>query len=527
MAAIITSEEAAAEILARRNAEDYLHQFLRQAWPTMEGGRPFVDSWHIGAICEHVEALVRGEIKNLLINIPPRMTKSNTISVALPAWVWIKNPNMQWLFSSYAWTVAQRDSRRCRTLLDSKWFRVRWGDRFALLDDANRMDRYYNDKGGYRLTTSVDSATMGDGGDIQVADDANNTRDSSETCLQSVTDWWTNVMPTRINSFMTGRRLVIQQRTHERDLSGYITQNNDGSWVKLILPMEFEANRRCVTVALPSTKGAKWQDPRTQEGELLDPKRIDKPALARLKKDLGSEYAIAGQLQQRPAPEAGGIIRRSWFRIWQSNEPPQLDYILLSVDTALSEKKSAAYSAAITLGIFRDERDVPNVILMGMWRDRCEYPELRSRIQRLANNYLDDGPHPSNVKNPPDIVLIEAKVSGISLIQDLARAGVIATRFDPTRLGDKLQRVRMVTPILEAGRMWVPGMRPDFKRPRPFADIFGNDMAWFTNAEARDLVDCLTQGLWRLQQSGWVYHTDDAAARTPGYTSEQRRGAIY
>lgn len=527
MVAIITSEQAAAELLGRRKAEDSLYEFLQQAWLQIEGGRPFKGNWHLEAKCEHLEALLRGDIRNLLINEPPRFTKSTLCNVALPAFAWIKQPGLQWLFSSYAWTLVLRDSRRCRTLMDSKWYQARWGDRFQLMEDANRMDRFYNDKRGYRLSTSVDSATMGDGGDIQVADDPNNTRDLSDTMLQSALDWWHHVMPSRVNDFMTCRRLVIQQRTHEKDLSGDIISHDlDGSWTKLIIPMEFEESRRCVTVKLPSTMGRKWQDPRTTNGELLDPNRVGPKELKQLKKDLGSEYAIAGQLQQRPAPEAGGIIKRAWFKIWEQREAPECEYVVLSIDTALSDAKSSAYSAATTWGVFKDGNGIPNALLLSVWRERCEYPELRNRIQRMAADYLDDGPIP--VKSPnrkPDLVLIEAKANGISLIQDLNRAGVLATKFNPDKLGDKTQRVRLVTPLFEAGRVWVPGAPPDFRAPRRFAETFVTQCVAFPNAESRDLVDTVTMALWRLSSSGWIFHKDDVRDE-PRYR-EKVQGPIY
>lgn len=525
----VSASDAATELVRRRNAETSLYEFLRQAWLQIEGGRAFKGNWHLEAKCEHLEALLRGEIRNLLINEPPRFTKSTLCNVALPAWSWIHYPNLQWLFSSYAWTLVMRDSRRCRTLIESKWYRDRWGDRFSLMEDANRMDRFYNDKRGYRLSTSVDSATMGDGGDIQVADDPNNTRDQSDTMLQSTLDWWHSVMPSRVNDFVTCRRLVIQQRTHEKDLSGDIIANDkDGSWVKLIIPMEFEERRTCVTVKLPSTNGESWRDPRKKEGELLDPKRVGPVELKNLKRDLGSEYAIAGQLQQRPAPEAGGIIKRNWFQIWQSREAPECEYVLTSVDTALSEQKSAAYSAATTWGVFRDSHSIPNLILLSVWRSKCEYPELRERIRRLANDYLDDGPISSNVvTRKPDILLIEAKANGISLIQDLARAGVMATKFVPDKLGDKMQRVRLVTPLMEAGRIWVPGKPPDFKLPRGFAETFITQCISFPNAESRDLVDTISMAFWKLMSSGFVWHRDDAGPAPPAWREWQPAEPLY
>ena len=575
--AIVTSEAAAAELLARRSAEDSLHEFLKQSWPVIEGGRPFVDNWHLQALCEHLEALYRGDIKNLLANCPPRFSKSTVFNIVFPAWVWIRDPGMQWLFSSYAWTLSLRDSRRCRSLMESRWYRVRWGERFHLLEDANRMDYYNNDKTGYRIATSIDSSTLGLGGDILVGDDLNNTRDQSDTMLQSTIDWWTNVMPTRVNDFKTVRRAVIQQRTSEKDLSAWILEHNDGSWIHFMVPMEFESARRCVTIPLPSTKGKPWQDPRKEDGELLDPKRIGPVELKRLKKDLGSEYAVSGQLQQRPAPTEGGIIKRAWFQIWGEREPPRCEYTVLSIDTALSEKKAAAYNAATTWGVFKDGHGIPNVILLSSWRAKCEYPDLRERIIRMSRDYLDDGPsrdmlrchhcgsmnvkpapemardyripaaqqkhraydcghcHKSfNVLKPPttdpkrkpDMILVEAKTSGLSLIQDLSRAGIVATKFNPDKLGDKTQRVRIVTPLLEAGRVWLPGVPPDFKRLRPYADVFVNQAIIFPQASSRDLVDTMTQVLWRLSSSGWIWHRDDVGPSEEGYR-ERPQGAIY
>lgn len=531
----VSREQAAEELLRRRRAFESLHSFTQQAWPVVEGGREFVDNWHIQAICEHLEAVTKGDIRNLLINIPPRMTKSTLVGIMWPAWAWLHYPDIKWMFSTFAHVLTLRDSRRCRALMRSKWYQTRWSDKFGFMEDFDTLVRFDNDKGGYRIATSVDTQTMGDGGDIIVCDDTNNTRDTSDTMLESTIDWWTMVMPTRMNSFKTTRRVVMQQRTHERDHSGYILANDAAAWVKLILPMEFEVARRCVTVPLPSTNGEPWRDPRTKEGELLDPKRIGPQELKQLKKELGSVYAISGQLQQRPSPASGGIIQRSWFKLWQSSEPPDCEFTVMSIDTAMSEKKEAAYSAATTWGVFRDEQGMPSVILLATWREQCEYPQLRERLKRLAKNYLDDGPSQRTGALPPSQILIEAKASGISLIQDLRRASVYAHPFNPDKLGDKVQRVRLITPLLEAGRVWVPG-RPErdpvsghtvFKKPRAFADVFIDQCTRFPKADTRDLVDTMSMALWKLQSSGFVHHVDEGPGEKP-YTSEQnQRGALY
>jgi len=368
---------------------------------------------------------------------------------------------------------------------------------------------------------------------VHNCDDPNNVKDQSDARLDEATNFFTRVLPTRFNDPVTGRLIVIQQRTHEKDISGYILSNLSSDYVKLILPMEFETKRRCVTVPLRYTNGKPWRDPRKEVGELLHPAQMPKAQLQELKRTIGSSYAIAGQLQQRPAPEEGGMIKKKWWKIWPHEKPPALQYTILSIDTAMSEREDAAYSAATTWGVFNEtetpneygagEGDggfpvvIPNVILLSTWREQCAYPELRRRVQRMAIDYLDDGPsqRPVNKRRSPDIILVEAKANGISLIQDLRRGGVPAIGFNPDKLGDKKQRVRLITPLIESGRVWLPGKGPDYKVPRPFADDFREQCGMFPNAASRDLVDTMTQALWRLQSSGFVWGTGDPGPEEP------------
>jgi len=351
-------------------------------------------------------------------------------------------------------------------------------------------------------------------------DDPNSASDVSEAGLDVVQHFWEDVMPTRLNDFRTGRRIVVQQRIHEKDLSGIITSAKDNGWVHLRLPMEFEPGSRCVTVVLPSTNGKKWRDPRKEENDLLWPERVGRPELDRLKRELRTEYNISGQLQQRPAPGEGGIIKRKWFRLWTQEATPKLDYIIQSWDTALSEKKEAAFNACTTWGVFKDQHELPNMILLAAWRKRCEYNELREHAKRLSKNYLDDGdldkpPKPAKRALKPDMILVEDKTTGKILIRDLQRAGVTVAGFNPDRYGDKTQRVRFTTPTLESGHIWVPGLPPDFTRPRHFADVALSQFASFPKGASRDLVDTMTQAIIRAQESGWVWRSDDANAPPP------------
>ena len=502
------------ELEDRENAEKSFHQFVRQSWHTYEGDTPFVNGWHIGAVAEHMEAVALGQIRNLIINVPPRSSKSSIVAVAFPAWVWIHKPSKQFLYSSYSANISIRDSVKCRRLIESPWFQARWGKVFKLVGDQNTKSRFINNKSGYRIATSTGGTVLGDGANFLICDDPNGALETnSDTKRESTNNWFDQGWSTRLNDSKVDCKIVVQQRLHEGDISGHIMKNDDSnSWTKLILPMEYESSRKCRTIILPSTNGKVWEDPRDVDGELLCPERTGEEELKKLKQDLGSQYTISGQLQQRPSPEEGGIIKKTWFKWWKHSRPPQIEHIILSVDTALEAKEMNAYSAALTLGLFKDDYGIMNLMLLSMMRAKLEYPELRKLIQRMALDYRDDcleRPIRPDGAHKPDVVLIEAKASGISLIQDLMRAGIIATRFDPTKHGDKVQRVRLITHLLENGKVWVPAKPPDYTKLRPFADLFTEQCGLFPNSESRDIVDCLTQCLLRLSSSGWLVNTYD------------------
>ncbi len=507
----------AQELELRLKAEESLYEFFKQAWHIIEPGYEFVDNWHIAAACEHLEAVTNGKVRRLLINFPPRLLKTDITSVAWPAWEWIRHPARKFLYGSYSFTLAEDASIKCRRLLESEWYQTRWGDRFTLLEDRNKKDHFANDRGGERIVTSPDSTMTGRGADRVVADDPNSVRDQSEQMLQSTLQWWTQVVPTRLNDPQNSSLVVVQQRTHERDVSGHILAHDRAGWVHLCLPNEFEARRRCVTVVLPSSAPNKWQDPRKYEGELLFERRIDKEHIRRLKANLG-EYGYSGQFQQRPAPAEGGIIKKHWFQPWKQAKRPTCNWIIQSWDTALSSKDKAAFSCCHTYGVWKTERGTPALILLARWRARVEYPELRKTALQLAEDYLnDDWKNPRERIDPkrrPNMIIVEAKSSGDSLISDFARAGIRATPFRPDRkYGDKVERVRRVTHLLESGMVYVPYQGPSFERPFNWVDQFLISMTSFPNAESRDDVDVLTQALLRLSVSGWVFHPDDQMAK--------------
>jgi len=491
-------------------AEFSLYEFLKQAWPIMEGKTPFIDNWHLKIIAEHLEACYRREIKNLLINVPPRTGKTSLISIAFPAWVWLQNPEEKFMYASYAQSLSTEHSLKCRRLIESDWYQKNWDHKYQLAKDQKAKMLFENNKGGCRIATSVGSVATGKGGSIIVVDDGNNARDGeSQIKRESTNKWWDQVWSTRLNNPLHDVRIVVQQRIHEKDLTGHIIANDNlNDWVKLIIHMEFEISRKAKTVILPSTNGKIWEDPRTEEGELLWSKRFSPEIINRLKQELGA-YGYAGQYQQRPSPEAGGIIKKNWFCWWKDSTPPQIDFLVQSWDTALTANEMSAYSACTTWGVFYDSNHIENLILLSMWRGRVEYPELRELAKRMYFDYRDNGKtrNPAFKGRPVNLCLIEAKASGDPLIQDLNRAGIRAIPFIPK--GDKIARVRYITPLIEGGRVWLPAQSPNYDKLLSFADEFYEAVASFPNSESRDLVDTMTQALTKLRDGQYLQNPRD------------------
>ncbi|HVX00758.1 MAG TPA: phage terminase large subunit [Candidatus Babeliaceae bacterium] len=507
-------KEIIQRLILRKKAEESFYEFVKQAWPIIEGTNPFVDNWHIEAVCEHLEACNRREIRDFICNQPPRTTKSTLFSVSWPAWTWIRWPEEKFLYCSHDFKLATRLSEKCRDLIASNWYQTNWGHLYTIPRGKDAKLYYANDKGGYRLTLSVNSGSTGLGGTIKVLDDPNDLKKVvfSAAHRDGVNNYITGAWSSRIIDPLTSVDVIVQQRGHHQDATGHVIEiynQNKNKYVHLVIPMEFEKSRKCSTIVLPSTGGKVWSDPREKEGELLWPERFTHEFL---KKERGKikEYGYAGQYQQRPSPAGGGIIKGDYFQTWKHLSPPKMTQVIQSWDTALETKDTNAYSACTTWGLFKEEKGRYSIILLSMWRGRVEYPELRKMAKRLYRDYRDDGEIEiiPDTRHMPDYVLVEAEVSGISLLQDLNQAGIPVTRFVPK--GDKLERVRLVTHLIENGRVWLPALPPSFSQLRKFARTFLDNCEAFPNEESRDLVDTMTQVLIRLNNDGWLTNTADA-----------------
>lgn len=465
----ILSTKAVLAIVRAEEARQSLRVFTQQAWPIVEPATEFKDNWHIAAICEHLEAATRGEIRNLVINIPPRCGKSTIVSVMWPMWVWTFSPAFRWMFASYGLSLAIRDSVKCRRLIESPWYRRHFGDMFTLTGDQNAKSRFENDKTGYRIATSVDSGVTGEGGNCVVADDPHNVRQVESTAeREAVLEWWDAAISSRLNDPKRDVKVIVMQRVHANDLTGHVLEK--GGYTHLYLPMEYEPGRRCIT-------SIGWQDPRTQDGDLLWEERMGAQEVAALKRSLGS-YNYAGQYQQRPSPREGGVFKREWFaRRYRSAALPRMTQTVQAVDSAFKTGVGSDYSVIATWGT--DGRDY---FVLDLWRAKVDFPDLIRTIPDQAARWN------------PHAVLIEDAASGQSAIQQLRRDTNLPITAVPAR-GSKESRADSVSPLFEAGKVVLP-------EAAPWLADFIEEHVNFPRAAHDDVVDTSAVALTRLKGSG-------------------------
>lgn len=480
--------------MSRRAASASLYEFVKQSWHVLEPGVNFVPSWHIEAICEHLEAVTAGEILRLLVNIPPRHSKSTIISVAWPCWEMITAPHQKYLCASYSSSLSIRDNLAARRLIQSPWYQERWGHLFQLAGDQNAKQRFETTKNGYRIATSVGGTATGEGGSRLILDDPHSAKDAqSDAIRESTVDWFNQVWSSRLNDPKRDAMVTVMQRLHERDVSAIILEQ--GGWQHVCIPAEWDGKARRTTLGP--------YDPRTLKGQLICPERFGEAEITSLKQSLGV-YGTAGQLQQEPSPAEGGILKTDCFEMWPSDKGlPPFEFILQSYDCAFTEKTTGDPTACTVWAIFTHEGH-RNAMLIDAWDEHLSYPELRTRaIKDWGTEYggmTKDSPY-SRAKRP-DRVLVEAKASGQSLIQDLRLARVPVAGYNPGN-ADKVSRAHQAAPTLELGLLWVPESGKNKGQPVSWAATFLRQLAKFPVAEHDDYVDTFTQAVIFLRDSNW------------------------
>ncbi len=468
-------------------AADVLRTFIEMAWPLLLPGIPYLSNWHIDVICEHLEAASRGEIRRLIINIPPRMMKSLSVSVFWPAWTWLSRPETQFLFASYSIKLALRDAVQMRQIVESVGHRNKTdgtllervgyqgaltllGRDWTIAEDQNQKGEFTNTAGGGRMSTSVTATVTGFGGDIIVADDPHNALEgNSEVKREEVLNWWDAAITSRMNQPKKSVRVVVMQRLHEEDLCGHILASDLG-YTHVCIPMEYEPKHPFV-----------WpDDPRVEEGELLWPERLGAEELTQLKVN---QYSYAGQYQQRPSPAEGGIFKRAWWKFYPEGEAPPAKRIWTSWDTALKDKTSGDYTVGIAW-----LQDLANMYVLRIVRGHWSLVEALAQMKAMHDWItLEHGRAGGMCAH-----YVENAAMGPELITAASRSvpGIIPV-FGST---DKVSRAEAVTPALEAGNVFLPAHASTLE-PVSIAGELIEECAGFPNGAHDDMVDALVYGI--------------------------------
>lgn len=480
--------------------------FMLSAWNIVEPNRRFVSNWHIDAIAEHLTAVALGKLRWLIINIPPRQGKSVITCILWMAWAWTWRPYLRWLFASYNWNFAKRDAVNCRHLIQSPWYRSTFGDSFHLMPDQNEKMRYHNNRRGFRISTSVGGGGIGEGGDIRVIDDPIKPRDiHSDVIRKGVNDWWRDTWSSRENDPKTACEVIIMQRLHENDLTGFITTAMPNKYELLVLPMRFDPGRRCVTKI-------EFQDPRQEEGELLNPERYGEAEVADLEAKLGE--SAPAQLQQDPTAPGGNIFKVYWWRFWvppdmeitqamydrvtfrnEEGEQIQCPIIHLprtiekmqSWDMSFKDAERSSFVVGQVWGRRRADR-----ILLDQIKGRMTFTATKEAVRKLTKKW------PTATRK-----LIEDKANGTAVIDSLRTEvyGLVPVQVKES----KIARAHAVSPVMESGNVYLP-----HPVVAPWVIGFIQEHAKFPNATNDDQVDACTQTLNRwLRGGGWTRGQSD------------------
>jgi predicted phage terminase large subunit-like protein len=465
----------------RSMSEQSLADFVREAWPILNPSTPFVPNWHIDLICEYLHACNLGQITRLVINEPPKATKSTVVSVMWPIWWWgPKNrPGSRWMFASYSERVSTRDSLNRRTLISSPWYQSHWGSRVKLNSEQNQKTLFQNTARGHMLATTMSGQGTGLGGNYLLIDDPHDTESVvSDKERQRTLHNFDHKLSTRLDDPKQGVIVMIMQRLHTRDLSGHVLQGSDGQrWTHLSIPMEAPARK---TYIFPLSK----KEYLRREGELLNPARESLSEIEEHKARLGT-YGYAGQFQQNPLPAGGGIFKLNYFNLWpkldrdgneQYAELPRFKTVTQSWDTAIKDKETDSFSVCTTWGT-----SDTGYFLLDVWRKHVEFPEMIHAMNQLATEWR------------PGAILVEDKASGQSAIQELRRSTlpVIAIQVDK----DKVARARAAAATAEAGKIWI-------MRNASWARLYLDELCNFPKSEFTDQVDSTTQFVNWVNQSG-------------------------
>ena len=464
---------------AKNLAQNDFMTFVRRMWPG------FIPGKHHEIVAKAFENVVNGHNKRLIINMAPRHTKSEFASYLLPAWFLGKNPNKKIIQTSHTAELAVGFGRKVRNLIDSEEYNQVFND-VKLKADNKSAGRWATNKGGEYFSIGVGGSVTGKGADLLIIDDPHSEQEAKLAAhkpdiFDSVYEWYTSGPRQRLQP--GGAIIIVATRWSLRDLTGQVikaSQTRGGDeWEVIELP-----------AIMPSGKPV-W------------PEFWKLEELLALKEELPVSKWNA-QYQQQPTAEEGAIVKREWWKRWESDRPPQCDFVIQSWDTAFLKHNRADYSACTTWGVWTTEEGETNIILLDAFKDRYEFPELKQKAYETYREW------------EPDVFLVEAKAAGSPLVFELRRMGIPVSEYSPTKGNDKIVRLNAVSDLFASGRIWVP--------ERKFADELIEEVAAFPSGEHDDLVDSMTQALLRFRTGGFLSLQSDDEDREPMY---RRKVAYY
>lgn len=440
------------------NSEVSLKEFLINSLAIIDPMSKCDYNWHLELMCDYLEALYSGQIKRLIINVPPRTLKSVCVSVAFPAWILSQFESEKIICASYSQILSIKHSTDCRKVMQSKWYkdicqtRIRYGE--------NEKKKFITEGNGYRFSTSVGGTLTGEGGNVIIVDDPHNpSKIYSNSERGKVISWFENVLMSRLNDRRNGKIVIVMQRLHINDLTGHLLEKSGNSWEVLSIPLIAEKN----TVYEFNEKIYKI----LSKDEILHKSRNTIEDVKKLKNDLGSQAFLA-QYQQNPSSSESGIIKKDWIEEFDINSINVSNNIYYSIDTAIGQKTINDYT--VIMKVFYNKN---NFYILDITRIKEEYPDVRDRLKEIIKT------------EKTKAILIEDRSLGSSLIQDLKREtnGNII-KINPTK--DKITRIIDVLSIIEGRRVKIPS-NAEWK------NAFIKEIISFPRGNNDDQVDSISQ----------------------------------
>tara|TARA_R110000787_G_scaffold4306_2_gene16649 strand:- start:5419 stop:7125 length:1707 start_codon:yes stop_codon:yes gene_type:complete len=469
----------------KKSNEDFL-TFVRKEAPKLVPD--FKMGRHIQVLCHKLQQVVDGDCKRLMVFLPPRSSKSVICSKLFPAWYIGRNPSHEIMSVSHSDQLASDFGRSVRDIVNSEDF-DRMFSGVKLRSDVKAAGKWKTNKNGSYYAAGVRSQIAGRGAHIALLDDVMSEEDAiSESGRRYIKEWYPSGLRTRV--MPNGAIIIINTRYHFDDICGWLLKQQEeidmkNKWDVIRIPAWLdEEAAKLLNLPIGSSYFPEWK-----------PKEVLEIDEQEIKASNGSRYWNALYMQD-PQPDAGGIIKKKWFQIWEDEEPPPCDFIIQTYDTAFSTKSTADNSVIQTWGIFPSMETDPttgrehaegNLILLSNMYGRYEYPELRRLAQDMYQDYK------------PDVCIVEKKASGQSLIQDMRRSKLPVLEYMPDR--DKVSRVYAASPFLEAGKVWIPDTE--------WSQALFDESIQFPNAAHDDMVDCMTMAIIYMRDSWNLIHPDD------------------